>query len=234
MSGSRPADGGSGTWALVPVKRLRGALRRLAPALGAPLRRELQMAMLRDVLSALAGAPGLAGVLVVTCDPRAAELARELAGARVVSDHDPPRGMNGAVSRGLGALAHVGAEAALVMTADLPLAGPGDVAAIIAAAPPGPSAVLVPSHEGTGTNAMLLRPPEAIPPCLGPDSLARHLEEAARAGVAVARLERPGLALDIDTPRDLATLVARGSASATGAACARLQIAERLGAGSAL
>jgi len=234
VSGPRPLGCGSGTWALVPVKRLRGALRRLAGALEAPLRRELQMAMLHDVLSALAGAPGLAGVMVVTSEPRAAELARALAGARVVPDHDPPRGMNGAVSRGLGALADAGAEAALVLTADLPLARPDDVGAILAAGTPGPSALLVPSHEGTGTNAMLLRPPGVIVPRLGPDSLAGHLAEAAQAGVPVRRLERPGLALDIDTPADLAAFVARGAPGATGAACARLQIAERLGAGSAL
>lgn len=222
------------TWAVIPVKRLRGALRRLAPALEAPLRRELQLAMLADVLGACAGAEELAGVLVVTSDPTAAALARELARARVVPDHDPPRGMNGAVARGLETVAAAGAEAALVLTADLPLAGPGDLAAILAAAPPGPSAVLVPSHEGTGTNAMLLRPPGAIAPQLGPDSLARHLAQARRGGVAVRRLELPALALDIDTPRDLMALVARGGAGATVAACARLEVAERLAAGSAL
>ena len=95
-----------------------------------------------------------------------------------------------------------------MLTADLPLARPEDVAAILAAARPAPSAVLVPSHDGTGTNAMLLRPPRAIAPRLGPGSLARHLALAARRGVAVQRLERPRLALDIDTPRDLAALIA--------------------------
>lgn len=229
-----PRSPGGGAWALVPVKRLGGALRRLAPALAAPLRRELQVAMLRDVLAACAGAPGLAGVLVVTSDPQAGALARALAGARVIPDHDPPQGMNGAVARGLSALAGAGVDAALVLTADLPLVRPDDLAAVLAAAPPAPSAVLVPSHEGTGTNAMLLRPPQAIPPRLGPDSLARHLAEAAQAGVTVRRLERPRLALDIDTPRDLAALIGRGADCATVAACARLEIAERLGAGSAL
>jgi len=222
------------TWAVVPAKRLSGALRRLAPALAQPLRRELQVAMLRDVFSACAGAPELAGLLVVTSDADVAALARELPAAQVIADHEPPRGMNGAVERGLGWVAARGAEAALVLTADLPLARPEDVAAIVAAAPPAPSAVLVPSHDGTGTNAMLLRPPRAIAPRLGPGSLARHLALAARRGVTVQRLERPRLALDIDTPRDLAALIARGGGCATLAACARLSVAERLAAGSAL
>ena len=50
----------------------------------------------------------------------------------------------------------------------------------------------------------------------------------------VRRLERPRLALDIDTPRDLAALIARGDDCATVAACARLSVADRLAAGSAL
>jgi 2-phospho-L-lactate/phosphoenolpyruvate guanylyltransferase len=186
------------------------------------------------VFGACAGAPALDGLLVVTSDPEVAALGREVAGAEVIPDHDPPRGMNGAVARGLGALAERGIEAALVMTADLPLARPDDLAAILAAAPPGPSAVLVPSHEGTGTNAMLLRPPRAIAPKLGPRSLARHLAAAERRGVAVARLERARIALDIDTPRDLAALIAGGHECATTRACARLSVAELLAAGSAL
>ena len=72
---------------------------------------------------------------------------------------------------------------------------------------------------------MLLRPPAALTPRLGVDSLARHLHQAARRGVTVARVDRPNLALDIDTPRDLAELIARGGGGATLEACARLDIA---------
>lgn len=225
---------GGGVWAVIPVKPLRGALRRLRPALEAPVRRDLQVAMLTDVLGACAGARGLAGVLVVTSDPDASALARALAGAAVVPDHDPPRGMNAAVARGLVAVAADGAAAALVMTADLPLARPDDIDAVVAAAPDGPSAVLVPSADGTGTNAMLLSPPAALAPRLGPDSYARHAAQAARRGVVVRRLELPRLALDIDTPADLAALMGTGTACATLEVCARLRVAERLQAGSLL
>jgi 2-phospho-L-lactate guanylyltransferase len=222
------------TWVVIPVKPLRGALRRLTPALEAPVRQELQVAMLTDVLSACAGAAELAGVMVVTSDPRAREMAERIAGARVVPDHAPPRGMNAAVVRGLVAVAAAGAEAALVLTADLPLAQPEDIAQLLAAAPPGPSAVLVPSRDGTGTNAMLLRPPAALSPRLGPDSLARHHAQAERRGLALALVELPRLALDIDTPRDLAALMARGGTGATLEACTRLAMAGLLEAGSAL
>jgi 2-phospho-L-lactate guanylyltransferase len=222
-----------GVWAVVPVKPLRGALRRLTPALDAPVRRVLQVAMLTDVLTACAGTPELAGVMVVTSDPEARAMGEAIAAARVVPDHDPPRGMNAAVVRGLQAVAADGAEGALVLTADLPLARPEDLRAVIAAAGGRPGATLVPSRHGTGTNAMLVRPPAALTPRLGVDSLARHLAQAARRGVPVARCERPALALDIDTPRDLAELVARGGGGATLDACTRLEIAGLLAAGSA-
>jgi 2-phospho-L-lactate guanylyltransferase len=223
-----------GVWAVVPVKPLRGALRRLRPALDARVRRELQVAMLTDVLTACAGARRLEGVLVVTSDPDAAALARAIARARVVPDHDPPRGMNAAVSRGLAAVADEGAGAALVMTADLPLLHPDDIDALVAAAPAGPSVTIAPSHEGTGTNAMLLRPPRALAPRLGPDSFARHSAQAARRGLALVRVDLARVALDIDTPRDVAALIATGASGATVDMCGRLDVADLLEAGSAL
>ncbi|CAN0304234.1 unnamed protein product, partial [Phaeothamnion confervicola] len=159
--------------------------------------------MLSDVLGACAGSTTLAGVLVVTSDPDAAALARRLAGARIVPDHDPPRGMNAAVTRGLIAVAAAGAEGALVLTADLPLAHPDDIDALLEACPPPPACVLAPSLAGTGTNAMLIAPPTALSPRLGPDSLARHSAQALRRGLGIRHLAIPRLALDIDTPRDL-------------------------------
>ena len=136
---------------------------------------------------------------MVTADPHAARLARA-EGAGTVADHVPPRGMNAAVRLGTRALAEAGAEAALILMADLPLARPADLEAVLAAAPPGPGVTLVPSRDGTGTNALLVRPPAALAPRLGPGSLARHRAGAARRGLRAATLERPALGLDVDTP----------------------------------
>jgi len=84
------------------------------------------------------------------------------------------------------------------------------------------------------TNAMLLRPPGVLEPRLGPDSYARHTGQARRRGVVSARLALPRIALDIDTPADLTTLVAGGGVGETLAVCARLRIVERLETGSVL
>ena len=76
---SRAAD----IWAVVPVKDTAAAKQRLAPALPPDLRQGLALAMLEDVLAALAEARGLAGRVLVTIDPAATRLAARY-GARVL------------------------------------------------------------------------------------------------------------------------------------------------------
>jgi 2-phospho-L-lactate guanylyltransferase len=67
-------------------------------------------------------------------------------------------------------------------------------------------AVIVPDRHGSGTNGLLLTPPDALSPSFGPDSRARH-ERLAREAGAAWRIERPAsLLLDIDTGEDLAVL----------------------------
>jgi 2-phospho-L-lactate guanylyltransferase len=65
----------------------------------------------------------------------------------------------------------------------------------------------VPSHDGQGTNAILVSPPDAFAPSFGPGSFARHKAQAEAAGIASLELTLPGLALDIDEPPDLKRLM---------------------------
>lgn len=221
---------GGAVGAVIPVKPLGAALGRLGEALGAEERRALQAAMLADLLRAVAAVPGVGRTAVVTADPHAARLARA-EGAGTVADHLPPRGMNAAVRLGTRSLAEAGAEAALILMADLPLARPADLEAVLAAAPPGPGVTLVPSRDGTGTNALLVRPPQALTPRLGPGSLARHRAGAARRGLSAATLERPALGLDVDTPEDLAAYLAAAPPGATREVCVELGLCGRLAVG---
>ena len=66
--------------------------------------------------------------------------------------------------------------------------------------------VIVSDRHGSGTNALLLTPPGAIPPAFGPGSLARHAGMAAGAGAEVRVAGLRSLQLDVDTPGDLAAL----------------------------
>ncbi len=188
------------TWALVPVKDLERAKRRLAGALDPAARRGLSLAMLADVLDALAATPGLDGAAVVSRDADVTALARRR-GLRVI----PEAGtcLNAAVAQATNVLSAEGCARLLVVPADLPLADPEEIAQILAALPEAPGLTLVPDRHGVGTNALACVPPSVIAPSFGADSFARHLEAARDAGIPATVLRLPGLGLDIDTPEDL-------------------------------
>jgi len=205
------------TWAIVPVKSLARAKRRLSPHLSAAMRRRLVLTMLEDVLGVLAASAGVDRVLVVSPDADVSLLAARK-GAALLGE-DRPDGLNAAVRRGLARACAEGAAQALVLPADVPLAAAEEIASIVVWAPPPPNGRvrLVASADGDGTNALLLAPPGAIEPGFGRGSFARHLARALARRCAAEVLQLPGLAADIDRPRDLARLLAvRGPANRYG------------------
>jgi 2-phospho-L-lactate guanylyltransferase len=186
---------------VIPAKPLDTALVRLSGVLDPSERRDLQAAMLEDVLAAAAGLTER--IIVVSADRDVGVLAEPF-GAQVVPDHVPAAGINAAVTRGVAAMNGVGVV--LVVMGDLPCATTDDLRMVTAAATGGRNVVLAVSGDGTGTNAMLLTPPTVIDPSFGDGSLARHLERAGRTGVEATLVTAPGLMLDIDTADDLDTL----------------------------
>ncbi|QYJ17178.1 Phosphoenolpyruvate guanylyltransferase [Rubrobacter xylanophilus DSM 9941] len=193
-------------FAVVPVKELRGAKSRLGAVLDSVGRAGLTLHMLRRVVPALRGA-GMRRVLVVSPDSAVLEEAR-LLGAEELRQGGS--GLNAALEEGRRWALAEGAEALLVLPADLPLIEPADVEALLEVAGEEPCAVISPDAARSGTNALLLRPPGALPFSFGPDSFGLHLQAALRKGVRVRVCERPNLAFDLDSPEDLARLEASG------------------------
>lgn len=191
--------------ALLPAKPLPLAKTRLGSLLDDHARMALAAAMFGDVLHALRGAAGLDAVIVVTADPTLATRTRQ-EGAIVV-DEGAPRGLNGAVSLGTDAAVRLGASAVLVVLSDVPLVTPSDVDELLVRAP-GHGALVVPSKEGTGTNAMLRQPPTVFPPCFGGRSLERHVATAERCNVPCKIVRSVRLGFDLDTPEDLRAFAA--------------------------
>jgi 2-phospho-L-lactate guanylyltransferase len=218
------------TAAVIPVKPISRALGRLGAVLRPMERRELQAAMLADILDACRQSVAVDETFVVTGDRSVGDIARS-SGASVLMDHAPPRGMNPAVGIGQGLAEDRLFRTALILTADLPLVRANDLDTVLAALPPGRAAVLVPSRDGSGTNALALSPPFGIATRLGANSRSRHELALLNAGLEVRQLEMPSLALDIDTPDDLAALVMREHGGRAGACCAAWGLADRLAAG---
>ena len=200
-------------WAVVPVKERERAKERLAPLLSPDLRRALVLAMLEDVLSALASASGVGGIVVVTLDPQARRLAAEF-GARIVED-GARDGHTGAVTAAARLLAAEGRAGMLTLPGDIPLATADEIDQLVTAHRPAPSFTITPSHDEGGSNAILLSPPDVVPLRFGVDSFFPHLRAAEAQGIHPTVLRLPGIALDIDNPEDIAAFLRRPSRSRT-------------------
>jgi 2-phospho-L-lactate guanylyltransferase len=205
---------GGGIWAVVPIKDTLSAKQRLAEAAPAAFRQELALAMAEDVLAALAEARGLAGIVVVTVDRRAAALAARY-GAQTQAE-GALDGHTGAVTAAGRRLAAEGAAGMLTVPGDIPLTTAAEIGQIVAAHPPAPSFTIVPAHDELGSNAILMSPPDAVPLRFGENSFFPHLAAAEARGIKPTVLRLPGIGFDIDNPVDLAHFSRLGSQTRAG------------------
>jgi len=192
------------TAAVLPVKRFARAKQRLGASVAEELRFELARAMVADVLLALSQTPSIERTIVVTGEDLVAT-STAAQGALIVRDATET-GQSAAVTLGVRRAQREGFERVLCIPGDCPALDPAELEALLHPASGEAEVVIVSDRHGTGTNGLLLSPPDAIIPSFGPGSCERHRALASAAGVA-CRLERPpSLLLDIDTGADLAAL----------------------------
>jgi 2-phospho-L-lactate guanylyltransferase len=194
-------SGAADIWAVVPVKDAGDAKQRLAHALTPAQRRELALAMVEDVLDALAAAPGLAGLAVVTADSMVRELAAKRR-FRVLAD-DAQSGHTAAVAGAARRLAAEGRGGMLAVPGDIPLVGATEIARLLRAHGRAPAFTISPAHDSRGSNAVICSPPDAVPLKFGNDSFLPHVAAARALGIEPAVLHLPGVGLDIDNPEDI-------------------------------
>ena len=203
--------------AVLPIKDMGDAKRRLAGFLGAAERQALAQAMAEDVLETLSHVPGLAEIVVVTRDARACDLAARY-GARVLPE-PANEGQSAAVVRAAAALGRAGVHSLLQVPGDVPGVSVDEIVTVLtehAGAPAaGPAVTLVPAHDRRGTNCVLCSPPEVLPFAFGHESFGPHCRAARAQGIAPRIVPLPGLGLDIDTPDDLRAFLAKPAPSRT-------------------
>jgi 2-phospho-L-lactate/phosphoenolpyruvate guanylyltransferase len=193
------------TAAILPVKSFAQAKQRLGASLADPLRLTLARAMVADVLAALSQASSIERTIVVTREPDVSRAA--LAGGAIVIPDAGERGQSVAAALGVACAMAEGFDRVLCVPGDCPALHPAELERMLAGHDSDRDGVVVlPDRHGTGTNGLLLCPPDAIEPSFGPDSCERHVALARAAGHG-CRVERLGsLLLDIDTGADLAVL----------------------------
>jgi 2-phospho-L-lactate guanylyltransferase len=195
-----------GICAVVPVKDTAQAKQRLAALLPAARRQELALAMFEDVIATISSVRELAGIVVVTVDPAAAAIAARH-DARVMNE-GACEGHTGAVTAAARRLAAGGFDL-LTLPGDIPLVEPDDVRHLVsvhcAGAERGAGAfTIVPARDELGSNAVLCSPAGAVPLRFGDNSFFPHLDAAKAHGIEPEVVHLPRIALDIDTPEDLA------------------------------
>jgi 2-phospho-L-lactate guanylyltransferase len=185
--------------AIIPVKSLSEAKSRLATHLTLHQRENLVLDMLHHVLQALRESNVLEQVSVVSSDQRVLRQAQAW-GAQAVVEEMP--GHNAALHAAALQELAAGTSALLTIAADLPLLHPSDIRVLVAQSALYP-VVLASSRDGTGTNAILVRPPLAIPYLFGENSLQRYQQAARQWQLDSTIYHSIGLSLDIDTIDDL-------------------------------
>ena len=215
--------------ALMPVKGFSNAKQRLNPLLDAADRELFAEVMFRDVLKQVLKARGLAATCVVTGDGKVAEIATSL-GAQVIREK-AEKGETEAVDFARLELKQLGREAILVIPGDLPLVRSADIEEVLAQIPNGaafPFALLVPSHDRMGTNALLLAPPDIIKLRFGYDSFSYHMSQVSTQGLPVRFIENERIALDIDEPKDLQQFLSFGFEDGESTRTARAMLAAQV------
>jgi len=215
---------------LLPVKKIENAKQRLAGFLTPDERQALMAAMTADLFAAAHAAQAPDHVFVVTADLAAATSAAGY--GWTVLNEETQISESHSVDDAAGRCAGLGVTALLRLPLDLPLVTGADIDGLFAAAPSSPGVLMVPSRDGTGTNAILRTPPTLFPSHFGPNSYSKHLREAAAVNAALVECRNPNIEMDVDDPADLRALLALGAVSgATGAWILKTRIMERLASG---
>ncbi len=211
---------------LIPVKDLTRAKQRLASLMTQAERTWLAWMMLETTFAAAARVRTADRIAVVTLFAPAISLAEKY-GMEVIAE-TKQISESASVDFGSKEAKKRGAESVLRLPIDLPLITTEDIEAILKHDTPQGSVVIAPSRDGSGTNAILRRPPDLFPSHFGPGSFAKHLREAEQAKVDCRIIHLPRVALDIDDPADLALFLEEGRNSSLSGLLKEIGIDERI------
>lgn len=190
---------------LLPIKDLRNAKQRLAGVLAPGGRMELAQAMQEDTLQAVRGVRRADKIFVITNYEPAMAIAAA-AGWEILRE-EQQISESDSVDAASKICEERGVKGLLRLPLDLPLVQASDIEELLTTECEPPAMVIVPSRDGTGTNALLRMPPAIFPSRFGPGSFAKHRHEAALAGAQVVVRRNERIEMDVDDESDLRALL---------------------------
>jgi 2-phospho-L-lactate/phosphoenolpyruvate guanylyltransferase len=205
----------------LPVTSLSEAKTRLEPVLNPLERAALTLAMLEDVMDSTLALPGWE-TWVISPDETVLEIALRR-GAHALSEEKPP--LSNAVVQLEEEAAARGADVLAILLADTPFVTPRALTRALHTLGP---VVLAPSHDESGTNLLLRRPPGVIRARFGTDSYRKHLQLSAETGVPAAVIDTPELGFDLDLPGDILTVLEGNVQGRTLEVCREMDLGSRV------
>jgi 2-phospho-L-lactate/phosphoenolpyruvate guanylyltransferase len=190
------------TTAIVPVKGLIVANGRLNGVLSADERNQLAEALFLDLIVKLPRSRCIDEVMVVTADKSIARQVRWFGHKVLLQESD--EGHSEAAAAGARAAMAEGAERVAMLPVDCPMLDTDELDAHIGRSPR--TVLIIPDRHGTGTNGLVLAPPDVFLPAFGPDSCSRHVSRARATGISFALEDVDSMGIDLDTPEDYTLL----------------------------
>jgi 2-phospho-L-lactate/phosphoenolpyruvate guanylyltransferase len=186
------------TTAIVPVKGLSVANGRLDGTLSADERTQLAEALFLDLIVKLPRSRCIDDVMVVTADESIARQVRWFGHKVLLQDQD--EGHSEAAAAGARAAMAEGAARVAMLPVDCPMLDIQELDAHVGRSPR--TALIIPDRHGTGTNGLVLAPPDVFLPAFGPESCARHVSRARASGISFALEQVESMGIDLDTAED--------------------------------
>ena len=195
-------------YTIIPIKSLKDGKKRLESFLSPSERRELVLALLKDVLIAATGSELSDHTLLVTHDSQIIETASKWNLPKLTFLLEPSaEGTNHAVQFARNWCLSESASSILIIPADIPLVKAHEIDELIKLGRTDKSIILVPSQRKDGTNALYLKPPDIIEVWYGPDSFQKNLKTISELNLPHKIIDIPSFALDIDLKEDLERLL---------------------------
>ena len=194
--------------AVVPIKNLSMAKSRLGDILSLDERKELVLAMLKDVLNALTGSALITDIFAVVD----AEFKAPKGFETIIEPKN--RGYNEAIIEAVSNKRIKSAKSMVVLPADLPLLQSVELDILVSGCLK-KGLRIAPARDGDGTNAILMSPPNLMPTQFGVGSFFKHRKAAVNIISTVEIVNLPGLAFDVDTAQDLVDFCKNKSDTAT-------------------